>query len=668
MAAGKKKPYEKNTGKPDSERSLRSSAEEQLARFPESSSDLTGQFPEALIHELRVHQIELETQAEELMKAKIALEESRDKYLDLYEFAPLGYLTLTNKALIAEVNLNGATLLGVERGRLVNAPFSKFMSEKDADQWHRYFVNVQTQTTRQSCTLTLLRGDGSMFPARLESIRLTDSEGAITVRVAVSDITDIRQAEEALRESKERYRRITEGLTDYLYTVRVQDGRSVSTTHGAACVVVTGYTAEEFGADPHLWIRMVFDEDRDRVTRHFSGVLKGKRVPPVEHRIVRKDGQIRWVRDTPVLQLDATGMLVSYDGVIKDITERKVAEEALQFTRHSVDSATETLVTIARDGHFADVNNAFCLKSGYSRDELLSMTVQDIDPDYNTEIWSAFWNKLKQSGSLTIETTHHTKEGKTYPVETTLTYFEYNGNEYHCGFARDITERKRAEDALLRVNRKLNILSRLTRKDLTNQIFILGGYLELAKKLAAGQNQIIETIQKSVQAIRLIHETIEYSKDYQDMGAKPPKWQNVKMAMLFGLSHISIGKIQHSLETENLEIFADPLLEKVCQRLFENSVKHGDHVTRIRVWHTATPDEGVTIIFEDDGTGIPQELKEQIFLRSDGPRASIRSLIFVREILDITGITITETGEPGKGARFEMMVPKGAWRMAGKVD
>jgi len=104
-----------------------------------------------------------------------------------------------------------------------------------------------------------------------------------------------------------------------------------------------------------------------------------------------------------------------------------------------------------------------------------------------------------------------------------------------------------------------------------------------------------------------------------------------------------------------------PLLEKVCKRLFENSVMHGYLVTRIRVWHTASPD-GVTIFFEDDGIGIPQEQKEQIFLHSEGPRASMRSLIFVREILDITGITISETGEPGKGARFEMTVPKGAWR------
>jgi len=93
-------------------------------------------------------------------------------------------------------------------------------------------------------------------------------------------------------------------------------------------------------------------------------------------------------------------------------------------------------------------------------------------------------------------------------------------------------------------------------------------------------------------------------------------------------------------------------------------VKHGGHITRIRVWHKVTPN-GVTIVFEDDGTGIPQERKEQIFLRSEGTRVSRGSLIFVREILDITGIAICETGEPGKGARFEIAVPKGTWRMAG---
>ena len=226
---------------------------------------------------------------------------------------------------------------------------------------------------------------------------------------------------------------------------------------------------------------------------------------------------------------------------------------------------------------------------------------------------------------------------------------------------KELAGRKLAEETLQRVNQKMNVLSELTRKDLTSQIFVLNSYLEMAKKHAAGQDQIIATLQKGDHAIRLLHETVEYSKDYQDMGAKPPTWQNVKMVLLLGLSHISIGEIRHSIETENLEIFADPLLEKACQGLFENSMAHGEHVTRIRVCHTVTPD-GVTIVFEDDGIGIPHEKKESILFHG-GDRAAVRGLFFVREILDITGITIKETGEPGKGARFEMTVPKGAWRM-----
>ncbi len=210
-------------------------------------------------------------------------------------------------------------------------------------------------------------------------------------------------------------------------------------------------------------------------------------------------------------------------------------------------------------------------------------------------------------------------------------------------------------------NQKLNFLSSITRHDINNQVFVLGSYLELAKNQLAGQDKILEILEKGVQATQRIQDTIAYSKDYEDMGTKPPAWQNVKVAMLFGLSHISLGEIQHSIETENLEIFADPLLEKVCQRLFENSVKHGGHVTRIRVSHTVTP-EGATIFFEDDGIGITAEKKEQIFLRGESPRVSIRSLIFVREILDITGITIRETGELGKGVRFGIVVPKGVWR------
>ena len=140
------------------------------------------------------------------------------------------------------------------------------------------------------------------------------------------DITQRKKATEALRESEERYRRIIEGITDYQYTVHIKNGRSVETTQSLACVTVTGYTAEEFAANPYLWIQMVVPEDRELVMKRVHQILAGNYGPPIDHRIIRKNGEVRWINDSIILFKDASGKLLSYDGVIKDITERKLAE------------------------------------------------------------------------------------------------------------------------------------------------------------------------------------------------------------------------------------------------------------------------------------------------------------------------------------------------------
>jgi PAS domain S-box-containing protein len=149
------------------------------------------------------------------------------------------------------------------------------------------------------------------------------------------------QAEEALRESEERYKRLLGSVTDYIYTVKVEDGRPVATAHGPGCVAVTGYTSEEYEADPYLWHRMVHEEDRDAVTEQATRLLSGEVVPTLEHRILHKAGFIRWVRNTPVSRIDKEGRLIAYDGLIADITERKQAEEALRLNEARLEALLE---------------------------------------------------------------------------------------------------------------------------------------------------------------------------------------------------------------------------------------------------------------------------------------------------------------------------------------
>jgi PAS domain S-box-containing protein len=138
-----------------------------------------------------------------------------------------------------------------------------------------------------------------------------------------------KQSELASLESEERYKRLLASVTDYVYAVAVQDGRAVSTFHGAGCEAVTGYTSAEFEADQTLWYRMIFDEDRPAVLTQAERILKGETPPPLEHRIIHKNGGVRWIRNTAVPQKDAQGRLVAYDGLVYDITERKLAEERL---------------------------------------------------------------------------------------------------------------------------------------------------------------------------------------------------------------------------------------------------------------------------------------------------------------------------------------------------
>jgi len=333
-----------------------------IARQGPSSPKQNGK----LLHELQVHQIELETQNEELRRAQGQLEISRARYLQLYDRAPVGYLTLSGKGLILEANLTAARLIGAQRGDLAGQPLTRFIHRQDQDSYYLHRKILFDEGGLQVCELRLKKKKGDFFWAQIEATITRDPESEATCHVAINDITRRKQVEEALqkaydtleqrvrdrtaqleeanrtlqlessqrlsaeaslRQSKERYRRITEGLTDYLYTVYVNDNAAVKTVHNQACEAVTGYTVEEFNQNSLLWLSMVPVEDRRLVVDHVQKVLRGGAIRSFEHRIARKDGEVRWVNTTLLPHKDEAGNLISYDGLIKDITRQKAADE-----------------------------------------------------------------------------------------------------------------------------------------------------------------------------------------------------------------------------------------------------------------------------------------------------------------------------------------------------
>lgn len=218
----------------------------------------------------------------------------------------------------------------------------------------------------------------------------------------IMDITERKKTEEALRESEARYRRITDAITDYIYTVRVEDGNVVETRHGPGCRAITGYSEEEFAADPYLWFRMVAEEDRAAVQDRDRRILAGEGAAAIEHRIVRKDGLQRWVRNIPAVKYDQQGSLQGYDGLIQDITLQKKLEEQLLHAQKM-----EAIGTLA-GGVAHDFNNLLMGILGYT--SLMLMKTEKSHPFY--EMLKIIEKQVESGAELTRQLLGFARGGK----------------------------------------------------------------------------------------------------------------------------------------------------------------------------------------------------------------------------------------------------------------
>ena len=221
-------------------------------------------------------------------------------------------------------------------------------------------------------------------------------------------------------------------------------------------------------------------------------------------------------------------------------------------------------------------------------------------------------------------------------------------------------EALRAKIAFL--EKKLNIVGSVTRHDVLNQLTAIVGYTELMGMMVEDTN-LKSFLDKETQAVNKIRRQFQFAKDYQNIAAEPPRWQNLTNTLHRVREHVDLKEVTITAETGDMAVYADPLFEKVFIHLFENTILHGSMATGIRI--SLQPDEEFQLVMvEDNGAGIPAEDKERIFDRGYG-KGTGWGLFLARDILAATGATLLENGDPGKGARFVIRLPPGSFRSGG---
>gem|GEM_PF-1299051 len=351
--------------------------------------------------------------------------------------------------------------------------------------------------------------------------------------------------------------------------------------------------------------------------------------------------------------------------VFTDVTERRSIEEALRESERRYRDIFEInhavmLIVDPVDGRIRDANAGACTYYGYSREEFERMTITDINAA-DPAVTRGYMSLAAESQGSVFNFRHRKKDGEIRDVEVFSSPIMLDGHRYLHSIVQDETERKRAERALHLANRRLSMLSSITRHDIRNQLTVLSGYLELSKE-KAGDPALQDYIRKECRAVETIARQIEFTQYYDSIGVKAPEWQDVRGLILGAESLLfQLQEVETRIEIPPLQVYADALIGKVFYNLIENSLRHGGGVTRI-VFSFRETEAGGVLVYEDDGTGIALEDKPRLFEKDVGKNTGL-GLFLSREILAITGLEIRETGEPGQGARFEILVPKGAYRL-----
>ena len=343
-------------------------------------------------------------------------------------------------------------------------------------------------------------------------------------------------------------------------------------------------------------------------------------------------------------------------------TEERLRKSEMQY-RSFVESIEDSIFTVDCECRYLQMNARHLFRRGLSLDMYAGKHYGDFHLPEETEIFSRQVAQVIASKSPVKD--EYRQNGRYYlrkfnPVIDPV----LNKVIAVTVISSDITLRKNAENNLETINRKLNLMNDITRHDMLNHLTVLYSYLMLVGE-EAGDKVTRKYLVNSEKVIDTIHAQLLFARDYQKIGIESPMWQNISEKIHKAGLPLKISSVTIDQRCSDFEIYADPLFEKVLFNLLDNAIRYAGPEAVIRFFLHEGPGR-LVLVCEDNGPGVPKENKEKIFLRGFGKNTGL-GLFLIREILTMTGISIRECGEEGKGSRFEITIPAGKYRSVQKA-
>ena len=590
----------------------------------------------------------------------IYMDNRQKEYETLFQSAESCILVVQRPGMkILDINPYGLSLSGYQKDEVMGKQFPDVcLQQETSDEEQSVNLNPDAPKDQEFHFVTKT---GEKKVSQLSVGEIPHNRLVITI----TDLTWRKESEEALAKSEKKFRGVAERSSDLIILTGL-DGKafyvspSVTTILGWQPEEITGKKPEDFIHPDDLFLV------EKKATTNPAGPVTEKM--EVRFRKKTEDPEYAFLEMSATPIIDKHG--VSGLQILgRDITERKKMELALiaserryrDLFNNASDQIIVHLISEKGPGKILEANDVACTVLHYSRNEIVGMNIPEIlkpaSPDENQKMIE----EIKRCGHATFERQGIRKDGTLIPIEISTHIFDDNGQHVGISIARDISERKKAEKALKEMNKKLNLLSGITRHDIINQVSAAQMFVDLIKIEGeiSPDSKTMEDLKIIEEALKRIERQIVFTRDYQDLGIHSPEWCQIGDLIETVTSDISEDlKVENTVH--NLEIYADPLFERVIYNLCDNAIRHGKTITTIKFTSEET-NGTLKLICEDNGVGVPADVKEKIFNRQYYQHTGL-GLFLSREILSITGMTITETGVPGEGARFEILVPDGMWR------